>query len=71
VGGVITARPFNHSGPGQKTQFVLSSIAKQFVEIEAGSRPAKLICGNIDVELILPTFATSCALTPRWLKEAE
>lgn len=50
VGGVITARPFNHTGPGQTTQFVLSSIAKQFAEIERGVRPAQLTLGNVDVE---------------------
>jgi GDP-4-dehydro-6-deoxy-D-mannose reductase len=50
TGGIITARSFNHSGPGQGTQFFLSSIAKQFVEIESGVRPPRLICGNIEVE---------------------
>jgi GDP-4-dehydro-6-deoxy-D-mannose reductase len=29
-GGIISARPFNHTGPGQSPNFVLSSIAKQF-----------------------------------------
>jgi GDP-4-dehydro-6-deoxy-D-mannose reductase len=50
LGGIITARSFNHSGPGQQTHFVLSSIAKQFAEIEAGLRPATLTCGNIELE---------------------
>ena len=49
-GGVVTARSFNHSGPGQQTRFVLSSLAKQFAEIQAGSRPPRLICGNVEVE---------------------
>jgi GDP-4-dehydro-6-deoxy-D-mannose reductase len=49
-GGVITARSFNHSGPGQRPDFVLSSIAKQFAEIGEGLRPPRLVVGNIDVE---------------------
>lgn len=49
-GGIITARSFNHTGPGQPPNFVLPSMAKQFAEIEAGLRPAKLSVGNIYVE---------------------
>ncbi len=49
TGGIITARPFNHSGAGQPPNFVLPSIAKQFAEIEAGLRPPKLKLGNIAV----------------------
>src|SRR4029077_6130670 len=37
-------------GPGQPPHFVLSSIAKQFAEIEAGLRPPRLALGNIDVK---------------------
>jgi len=48
-GGVITARSFNHSGPGQRPDFVLSSIAKQFAELEHQPAP-QLLVGNIDVE---------------------
>ena len=49
-GGVITARSFNHTGPGQSTDFVLSSMAKQFAEIEAGLRDPKLVMGNVHVK---------------------
>jgi len=49
AGGIITARPFNHSGPGQSPEFVLSSIAMQFAEMETGYRPPKLTLGNIRV----------------------
>jgi len=48
-GGVITVRSFNHSGPGQRPDFVLSSMAKQFAEITLGLRLPKLVAGNIDV----------------------
>ena len=47
-GGIITARSFNHSGPGQRPDFVLSSIAKQFAEMET-CPSARLVVGNIDV----------------------
>ena len=49
-GGIITARSFNHTGPGQTPSFVLPSIAKQFAEIEAGLRPPRLTVGNIEVK---------------------
>ncbi len=48
-GGIITVRPFNHTGPGQLPHFVLSSIAKQLAEIRIGIRPAVLALGNINV----------------------
>jgi GDP-4-dehydro-6-deoxy-D-mannose reductase len=49
-GGIITVRPFNHTGPGQSPNFVLPSIAKQFAEIEVGVRSPRLAMGNIDVK---------------------
>jgi GDP-4-dehydro-6-deoxy-D-mannose reductase len=49
TGGILTVRPFNHTGCGQPPNFVLPSIAKQFVEIELGLRPPKLSLGNIHV----------------------
>jgi GDP-4-dehydro-6-deoxy-D-mannose reductase len=50
TGGIVTARSFNHTGPGQSDKFVLSSIARQFAEILAGERAPMLIVGNVDVE---------------------
>jgi GDP-4-dehydro-6-deoxy-D-mannose reductase len=50
AGGIITTRSFNHTGPGQPPNFVLPSIAKQFVEIELGLRPAILDVGNVEVQ---------------------
>ncbi len=49
AGGIITARSFNHAGPGQSSDFVLSSIARQFAEIEAGMHDPELSLGNIHV----------------------
>jgi GDP-4-dehydro-6-deoxy-D-mannose reductase len=49
AGGIITARSFNHTGPGQLPTFVLPSIARQFAEMEIGLKPPKLTVGNIEV----------------------
>lgn len=43
-------RSFNHIGPGQKDIFVVSSFAKQLVEIKKGIKQnARLYTGNISV----------------------
>jgi GDP-4-dehydro-6-deoxy-D-mannose reductase len=44
---VVRMRPFNHSGPGQSDQFVLSSFARQVAEIEAGHHESILRVGNL------------------------
>ncbi len=44
---MVLLRPFNHSGPGQRDQFVLSSFARQIVEIEKGLREPVLHVGNL------------------------
>lgn len=46
---LIVARPFNHTGPGQRTTFVLPSFAEQIAEMERGARPPRLEVGNLDV----------------------
>ncbi len=44
---VVAARPFNHSGPGQSDAFVISSFARQIVEIESGQRDNVLRTGDL------------------------
>jgi GDP-4-dehydro-6-deoxy-D-mannose reductase len=46
----VTVRSFNHSGPGQTTDFVLASFTAQVVEMEAGRRLPVLEVGDIEVE---------------------
>lgn len=46
---VVLTRPFNHTGPGQSSQFALSSFARQVAEAEQGLRPARIEVGNLDV----------------------
>ncbi len=45
---VVIARPFNHAGPRQSDQYVLSSLARQVAEVEAGRRP-RVVHGNLEV----------------------
>lgn len=44
---VVMMRPFNHSGPGQSSRFVLSSFARQIAEIEKGQHEPVLRVGNL------------------------
>ena len=46
---VMMTRSFNHTGPGQREAFVLSSFAKQIAEIRRGLRDAEMEVGNLDV----------------------
>jgi GDP-4-dehydro-6-deoxy-D-mannose reductase len=46
---VVRVRPFNHTGPGQDTRFVIPSFAQQLAQIEAGEREPVLHVGNLDV----------------------
>jgi GDP-4-dehydro-6-deoxy-D-mannose reductase len=45
---VVMARPFNHSGPGQSSNYVLGALARQVAEVEAGTK-ARVEVGNLDV----------------------
>jgi len=44
----IRMRFFNHCGPRQSARFVISSLARQIAEIEAGLRPPRIQVGNLD-----------------------
>jgi GDP-4-dehydro-6-deoxy-D-mannose reductase len=45
---VVMVRPFNHAGPRQSSTYVLSALARQVAEVEAG-RKARVEVGNLDV----------------------
>ena len=47
---LVVVRPFNHTGPGQSTQFVLPNFARQIARIEAGTQPPSISVGNIDLQ---------------------
>ena len=40
---VVRMRPFNHAGPGQSADYVLSSLAKQVAQAEASGAPEALL----------------------------
>jgi GDP-4-dehydro-6-deoxy-D-mannose reductase len=46
----IRVRPFNHVGPGQAPNFVISSFAQKIVEIEKGIRGPVLPVGNLQAK---------------------
>jgi GDP-4-dehydro-6-deoxy-D-mannose reductase len=46
---IVRVRPFNHTGPGQRADFVCPDFARQVVEIERGLRPPLIETGNLDV----------------------
>lgn len=47
---IVRVRPFNHIGPGQSPNFVVSSFAKQIAEIEKSKREPILYVGNIETK---------------------
>jgi len=60
---VVRVRPFNHTGPGQSTIFVVPNFARQIAEIERGLREPKLEVGNLasvrdflDVEDVIEAY---------------
>lgn len=44
---VVRVRPFNHTGPGQKTEFVCPDFASQAVAIAAGDHEPVMEVGNL------------------------
>lgn len=46
---IIMTRSFNHVGPGQKDFFVVSSFAKQLVELKKESKTTELVTGDISI----------------------
>jgi GDP-4-dehydro-6-deoxy-D-mannose reductase len=45
---VVRARPFNHTGPGQRASFVCAAIARQIARIECGEQEPVVTVGNAD-----------------------
>ena len=45
---VVMVRPFNHAGPRQSPSYVLSALARQVAEVEAG-HASRVEVGNLDV----------------------
>ena len=45
---IIQARPFNHTGPGQTTDYVCSRLAKKVAEVALGRTEPVIAAGNLD-----------------------
>jgi GDP-4-dehydro-6-deoxy-D-mannose reductase len=45
---IVRARPFNHTGPGQRASFVCAGIARQMARIERGEQKPVVTVGNAD-----------------------
>ena len=45
---VVTARPFNHIGPGQSDRFSISNFARQIIAIKSGLAEPVMLVGDID-----------------------
>lgn len=45
----VMTRSFNHTGPGQRDDFVLASFARQVAEIKRGKRKPVMDVGDLDV----------------------
>jgi len=46
---ICFTRSFNHSGPGQADNYVLSEFAKQCADIKRGKRRPEVLVGNVDL----------------------
>jgi GDP-4-dehydro-6-deoxy-D-mannose reductase len=64
---IIRVRAFNHIGPGQSSQFVVSDFCKQVAMIEAGKTDPVLYVGNLsakrdftDVRDVVKAYALLC-----------
>lgn len=45
---IVRARPFNHTGPGQTTDYVCSRLAKEVAEVALGRTEPVITAGNLD-----------------------
>ncbi|HUS31058.1 MAG TPA: GDP-mannose 4,6-dehydratase [Kofleriaceae bacterium] len=65
---IVSTRSFNHVGPGQSPQFVVSALAKQFAELAKGAR-TQLAVGTTSVVRdfldVRDVVAAYCALLDR------
>lgn len=47
---VVTFRPFNHTGPGQTTDYVVPAFASQIARIESGLQEPVIHVGNLEAQ---------------------
>lgn len=65
---LVIARPFNHIGPGQGSQFAIGSFAKQVAEIAKSGKPGIIETGNLlakrDLTDVRDIVEAYCLLMP-------
>lgn len=67
---VIVARPFNHAGPRQSPEYVVSSFARQIARIEAGLDPRVIQVGNLEARRDLTDVRDVVAAYERLMEAA-
>jgi GDP-4-dehydro-6-deoxy-D-mannose reductase len=71
---IVRTRSFNQEGPRRQERYVISSFAKQIVEIELGHKPPVIQVGNLDAErdfLDVRDAVVACWLLAKKGKSAE
>jgi len=58
---VIRLRPFNHTGPCQREDFVVPAFAAQIARIEANLAPPEMLVGNLEAERDFLDITDICA----------
>ncbi len=65
---LVRLRPFNHTGPGQRPDFVVAAFAQQIARIRAGLQPPRIQTGDLtperdflDVRDVASAYAASAA----------
>jgi len=58
---LVRLRPFNHTGPGQRDDFVVPAFAGQIARIEAGLAPPELSVGTLDTQRDFLDIRDVCA----------
>jgi GDP-4-dehydro-6-deoxy-D-mannose reductase len=46
---IVRLRPFNHTGPGQRADFVCPNFARQLLAVASGQQPPVLAVGDLDL----------------------
>lgn len=67
---VVVARPFNHAGPRQSPEYVVSSFARQIARIEAGLAPPVIEAGNLEARRDLTDVRDVVAAYERLMEAA-
>jgi len=67
---VAIARPFNHAGPRQSAEYVVSSFTRQIARIEAGLAPPAIQVGNLEARRDLTDVRDVIAAYERMMEAA-